>query len=454
LSTPQPEGTRRIIHVSRRAAGESLRAARALGGLDGVRLLGVCEGADGADASEVFDELVYVEDVHDAERLIAAARTLAAKHGPVTQLVTAQETLLEAVARANEALALRGMDVSTVRRALDKSQLKRTLERAGVGTARDCLVTCDEDARRFAREAGYPVVLKPLSGSGGLATWRIRSAEHLELALALMRPSPLKAVLAEECLRGQELCVDTITIANEPRFHSLCLYRPSILEALEDSSVQWTCVMPRDIGGERFRDFIRQGLAATRALAVGDAMTHMEGFLSEDGTCRFTDATLRPAGARIGPMLAFAYDIDPYLAWARAAVDGCFDGPWERRYAVGTIFLRGKGQGTLEHVGGLEEAKRRAGEFFVDSRLPRVGSAKSATYTGDGYITVRHAETRAVEDLLQFIARTVGITYSGSEALSPPNDEALAGQWSRRLGYFDMQLNKPAWEDDPPPKLE
>jgi hypothetical protein len=452
LSTPQPQSTRRIVHVSRRAAGESLRAARALKELEGVTLLGVCEGADGADTSEVFDELVYVEDVHDAERLIAAARTLAARHGAVTQLVTAQETLLEAVARANEALTQRGMDVATVRRALDKSQLKRALERAGVGTARDCLVTCDEDARRFARESGYPLVLKPLSGSGGLATWRIRGAEQLELALALMRPSAEKAVLAEECLRGQELCIDTITIANEPRFHSLCLYRPSILEALEDPRVQWTCVMPRDIGGERFREFIRQGLAATRALAVGSAMTHMEGFLSEDGTCRFTDATLRPAGARIGPMLGFAYDIDPYRAWARAAVDGCFDGPWERRYAVGTIFLRGTGDGTLERVDGLEEAKRRAGEFFVDWRLPRVGSAKSATYTGDGYVTVRHAETRAVEEVLQLISRTVSITYSGSEAPSPPDDEALAGQWSRRLGYFDMQLNKPAWEDDPPLK--
>ena len=450
MSTPQPEPTRRIVHVSRSPVGESLRAARAVRGLDGVRLLGICEGANGAGATEVFAELVCVEDVHDAGRLIAAARLLGERHGPLALLVTAQETLLEAVARANEALALGGMRVATVRRALDKSCLKRILEQAGVRTARDRLVTGGADARRFADEVGYPFVLKPLGGSGGLATWRIRSAEHLEVALTLTRPTPENTVLAEACLRGQELCIDTITIANEPRFYSLCCYRPSILEALEDPQVQWTCVMPRDVGGDGYRDFIRQGLTAVRALAVGNAMTHMEGFLSEDGEVSFTDATLRPAGARIGPMLGFAYDIDPYRAWARAAVDGCFDGPWERRYAVGTVFLRGTGGGMVEHVGGLEAARQRVGEILVDARWPRVGSPKSATYTGDGYVTVRHPETRVVEDVLRSIAQTVRITYSGREAPAPPDGD-VGGLWSQRLGYFDRQLNKPAWEDDPPP---
>ena len=446
MSTTQPEAARRIVHVSRRPTGESLRAARALKELDGVTLLGICEGVDGSGASEVYADLVRVEDVHDAVRLISAARSLGERHGPLTQLVTAQETMLEAVARANEALGLCGMSAATVRRALDKSSLKRTLARAGVMTARDCLVTSEADARRFAGEVGYPVVLKPLGGSGGLATWAVRGAEQLELALGLMRPSPGNAVLAEEYVRGRELCVDTITIENEPRFHSLCCYRPSILEALEDTRVQWTCVMPRDIEGERYRDFIRQGLTAVRALAVGNAMTHMEGFITEDGEAVFTDATLRPAGARIGPMLAFAYDIDPYHAWARAVVDGCFDGPWERRYAVGTVFLRGEGRGTIEHVAGLEAARLHAGECLVDAHWPRVGSTKSATYTGDGYVTVRHRETRAVEEILESVARTVRITYSGSEALP---SEALGEQWSQRLGYFDRQLNRPAWEDEP-----
>ncbi|MDT5063204.1 MAG: hypothetical protein QOH63_3663 [Acidobacteriota bacterium] len=452
MSTPQQETTRRIVHVSLHPTGESLRGAGAIKRLEGVRLLGICEGTPRADAAEVFDELVCVEDAHDASQLIAAARILGEKHGFLEQIVTAQETLLEAVAEANEALALQGMSVATVRRALDKSCLKQILEQAGIKTARDCLITGNREARRFVEEVGFPVVLKPLGGSGGLATWRILSNEQLELALTLMQPTPSKAVLAEDYLQGQELCIDTITIANEPRFHSICCYRPSILEALENPQVQWTCVMPRDISGDQYSDFIRQGLRAVRALAVGNAMTHMEGFLLEDGGLTFIDATLRPAGARIAPMLAFAYDIDPYMAWARVAVDGCFDGPWERKYAVGTIFLRGMGNGAVEHVEGLEAVRQQVGELIAEARLPRVGATKSATYTGDGYITIRHPETRVVEDALQLIARTVRITYSHSE-LAVDSNETLSEQWSQKLGYFDKQLNRPAWDDDSLPGL-
>jgi hypothetical protein len=453
VSLPQQEMTRRrIVFVSQRVTGESLRSAQAVKKLDGIHLLGICDHPPPANAAGVFADLVCVEDTHDAGQLIAAAQKLCEKHGSLTQIVTTQETLLTPVAQATQTLGLRGMSVETVRRALDKSCLKQILEQAGTSTARDQLITSDSEARRFVDRVGFPIVLKPLNGSGGLATWRIRNAEQLELALRLMQPSPESAVLAEDYLNGQELCIDTITIANEPRFYSICCYHPSILEALENKQVQWSCVMPRDIAGGRYRNFIEQGLRAVRALSVGNAMTHMEGFLLEEGRVGFTDATLRPAGARIGPMLAFAYDIDPYLVWARVAVDGCFDGPWERKYAVGTIFLRGLGDGLVEHVHGIESVRWQVGSLVVEARLPRVGAAKSATYTGDGYITVRHPETRVVEVALQLIAQTVRITYSHS-GLPAPSNEATGEQWSERLLYFDKQLNKPAWDDDSQPGL-
>jgi hypothetical protein len=187
-----------------------------------------------------------------------------------------------------------------------------------------------------------------------------------------------------------------------------------------------------------YADFIEQGLKAIRALDVGNAMTHMEGFIDANGEAWFTDATLRPAGARIAPMLAFAYDIDPYHAWARVAVDGCFDGPWERKYAVGTIFLRGVGAGTVQRVEGIERVQREFKDLLVDARWPRLEARKSVTYTGDGFVTVRHRETDAVHDALLEIGRLVDITYSSG---SQPATET----WGSRLQNF-RELNRPAWD--------
>ena len=437
---------RRIVFVSRNMTGESLRHARALKSLDGVYLLGVAEQLPDDHNKQVFEAVAGVRAAHDPNQLIAAAREFTSKHGELERIVTTHELLLEAVAQAGEALGLQGMSASTVRRVLDESCLKPILEQAGIRTARDQVLTDSEEARRFVAEVGLPIVLKPFGGSGGLATWRIRSVEQLELALDLMRPSAENPLLAEEFLHGQELCIDTITIANEPRFYSICYYRPSILEALEDLRIQWSCVMPRDISEDVYREFIERGLAAVRALAVGNAMTHMEGFLVKGGI-RFTDATLRPAGARIGPMLAYAYDINPHVAWARVAVDGCFDGPWERKYAVGTIFLRGLGRGLVEEVHGMESVKSQLDALLVDSQWPRVGAAKALTYTGDGYITVRHPETHVVEDALDFIARTIQIKYSQPESPALPGEFA-SEQWKERLQYAEKQLYKPPWEND------
>ncbi|HEY0725520.1 MAG TPA: hypothetical protein VGD41_16285, partial [Pyrinomonadaceae bacterium] len=338
-------------------------------------------------------------------------------------------------------LGLEGMSVAIVQRALDKSSLIATLKKAGIDTARSRVCTNEAEARCFTTQSDYPVVLKPLNGSGGLATWSIHDDEQLDLALELTNPSRAHPMLIEECLSGEELCLDTITIANEPRFHSICCYRPSILEALEDPSIQWRCVMPRDIEDERYQQFIAQGRAAVLALSVGNAMTHMEGFLLDDARIAFTDATLRPAGARIAPMLAYAYDIDPYFVWARATLDGCFDGPWTRQFAVGTVFLRGAGSGTIESVNGLEVVERELGETIVDSRLPRAGALKASTYTGDGYITVRHPETNVVEEALDFISQTIRINYE-----NPVPSATLRDEWSKRLQY--NQLYKPAWEID------
>ena len=425
--------TRRVVFVCPAATGESLRTADAISKLDGVTLLGICE-----DPATVSADFIRVSNVHDAAQLIGAAHELAERHGALNHIVTAQETLLGPVAQAREALNLPGMSFDTVCQTLDKSLLKQTLRNAGISTPADRIVFTIKDAIRFISENGFPIMLKPLSGSGALATLLIKTAVELDHALELMQPSIDHPVLAETYLHAQELCIDTITIDDEPQLYSICCYYPSILEALDHPETQWTCVMPREVDTGVYAEFIEQGLAAVRALSVGNSMTHMEGFVNAAGkVLGFTDATLRPAGARIGPMLGFAYDIDPYRAWARVAIDGCYDGPWERKYSAGTIFLRGAGSGLVECVEGIEEVNAELRDLIVDVSWPKIGARKSDTYTGDGYITVRHQDTDRVKTALAFVDHSTHIHYTSTESAQPDRSE-------RFRNY--KELNKPAWE--------
>ncbi|HEX3248563.1 MAG TPA: hypothetical protein VHS05_03980 [Pyrinomonadaceae bacterium] len=424
--------SRRIVFVCHTAAGESMRSAHAIAKLDDVELLGISQGPVSAECRELFVEMRSVSDVHDTEQLIAAARA----YGNLHKIVTAQETLLLPVAEANEGLSLEAMSSETVKRTLDKSQLKTTLKRAGIKTPRDQIVTTAGDAQNFASEVGFPIVVKPAGGSGALTTFLTHNEAQLAHVVRLIQPSPTNAVIAEAFVSGQELCFDTITIDNEPQFYSLCEYDPPIIDALQDLERQWRCVMPREIDNG-YRDFIAQGLAAVRALKVGNAMTHMEGFVNGG----FIDATLRPAGARIAPMFGFACDVDPHHVWARVVVDGCFDGPLERKYAVGTIFLRGPGSGVIERVAGIDSIYEKLDEVIIEAHWPKAGAHKSATYTGDGYVTIRHADDSVVHDALELIDRTITIAYTGPD--SPfQNPEAL---WAERLHNY-KSLNKPAWE--------
>ena len=60
-------------------------------------------------------------------------------------------------------------------------------------------------------------------------------------------------------------------------------------------------------------------------------------------------------------MTGLAHDVDLFRAWGRAVVDGKFDGQWERKYAVGTAFLRGMGRGRIVGVTGVAECQRQLG---------------------------------------------------------------------------------------------
>jgi hypothetical protein len=230
------------------------------------------------------------------------------------------------------------------------------------------------------------MVLKPRAGMGGKSTFRMRSLPELLSAIEGLGVSAERAVLAEEFLRGREFSFETITVGGKVQVHSISHYLPTCLDAIENPWIQWCCMLPRDISSSDYDGARKIGWGAISALGLQDGMTHMEWFQRPDGSLAIGEIAQRPPGANISIMTGIAHDVDLYRAWVRAVVDGQFDGPWERKYAVGSAFLRGVGRGRVAAVTGIREVHQAVGKWVVEAKLPTVGAPKSDSYEGDGYV--------------------------------------------------------------------
>jgi formate-dependent phosphoribosylglycinamide formyltransferase (GAR transformylase) len=390
----------------------TLRFARAAARLDDVRLLGLVQEAPrGADA-RLFDDVEVVGDGLDPDQLIAGARRLAARHGTIHRVLGILEALQVQLGQVRTALGIHGTDAGTADLFRDKARMKDELRRHGLPCARHRLIRTWADAEDFVAEVGLPLVLKPPAGMGCKSTWRIRTHDELRAALRALHASPERPALAEEFLRGREYSFETITIGGEVRFQSVSRYYPTPLEVMETPWIQWVVVLPRVIDGPELDDARAMGVRAVKALGLETGFTHMEWFRRDDGSLAIGEIAARPPGAHIVLANGYAHDADLYRAWARAVVDDAFDGPFERRYAVGVAYLRGVGRGRVSAVRGVERANAAVGRLVVESRLPTVGAPRSDSYEGDGYVVVRDPDVEVVKQAMATIIETIQIEYA------------------------------------------
>jgi len=389
----------------------TVRFVEAAAALPGTRLALVsCEPADRLPP-QLKDTLAghwRIDDPLDAGQIAWAVEGLGAQLGPVQRLLAVLEQLQVPLAQVREHLGIPGMDAATARNFRDKDQMKTVLRAAGVPCARHRLADSAAAAADFAREVGFPLVVKPPAGAGAKSTFRLDGPGDLDAWLEVAPPAPDRPALIEEFLTGEEGSYDSVMIDGEIVWDSVSNYLPTPLEVLRNPWMQWVVLLPRDISGPGYAGIRQVAPLALRALGLSTGLTHMEWFRRPDGSVAVSEVGARPPGAQITSMLCFAHDFDLYRAWARLMVDGAFSPP-VRQWAAGTVYLRGQGSGVVQAVHGLDRLPSDVADLVVDSRLPSPGQPSSGSYEGDGYITVRDRDTGVVTAALKDILTTVRV---------------------------------------------
>jgi hypothetical protein len=388
-----------VVFVAPYFLEATLRFIDAVARLDGVRL--------GLVSTDPLEKLPIgirrrlhahwrIDDCLDVEQVIGAVHGLEGGLGRPARLIGTLEELQEPLAVARERLGIEGLSSAAAANFRDKSRMKDVLAARGLPCARHRLVAAVGEARDFAGEVGFPLVVKPPAGAGARNTFRVDDAAQLEATLAAQPPSPRAPVLLEEFVAGEEHSFDAVVVDGQPAWHSISRYLPGPLEVLRTDWIQWCVVLPRDIDGPEYAPIRQAGFAALGALGMSTGFAHMEWFRRDHGGIAISEVGARPPGAQFTSLLSYAHDVDFYRLWALLAALGRFDPP-PRRYAVGCAYLRGQGPGRVRGVHGLDAVARDVGSLVVEARLPQPGQAKSATYEGEGYVILRHPDTEVVE---------------------------------------------------------
>lgn len=349
-----------------------------------------------------------IDDGLDPGQIVAAVRGLSGQLGPVRRVIGVLEQLQVQLAQVREHLGIPGLAVASAHNCRDKAQMKSVWRAAGIPCARHRLADTRQAAEDFAAEVGFPIVVKPPAGAGAKSTFRLDGPDDLRVWLDSAPPSPDRTAMMEEFLTGDEGSFDSVLVDGQLVWHSISHYLPTPLEVLRNPWIQWTVLFPRHIDGPAY-DGLRDVVpAALRALGLRTGFTHLEWFRRPDGAVAVSEVAVRPPGAQISSMLNFAHDFDLYRAWAHLQVFDEFDPP-ARKWAVGTAFLRGQGSGRIVAVHGLEELQRDLGQLVVDVSLPQRGRLTTGIYEGDGFVTVRHADTAVVVEALRRLVTDVRV---------------------------------------------
>ncbi len=355
-----------------------------------------------------------VSSVTDVEAMTYAVRWVQDKLW-VDRLEATVEAHTMAAAQVREACTIPGTSVRTAWLCRDKPSMKEALRAAGVPTAASAAVASAEEARAFAGQVGFPLILKPRSGAGASGTVRVDDLPGLEHALGVFGGQEATSIAVEEFIDGHEGFYDTITVNGQVALDFVSHYYPNVLAAMR---ARW--ISPQFVSTNRidtapeYAELRDMGQRVITALGIETSATHMEWFFGPKGL-KFSEIGCRPPGVGAWDLYSAGNEIDLYREWANAIVDGATHSVPSRRYASGIVALRPDRDGAISGYSGLDDLQQRCGEWVIDAHLPPAGTATQgveAGYMANAYVRMRHPDYDTLRGMLDAVGRTAHVYAS------------------------------------------
>ena len=329
----------------------------------------------------------------------------------VDRLEATVEAHIMAAAKAREAAGIPGTSVRTAYLCRDKPAMKEALREAGIPCAQSTRANEPEDAREFAQQVGYPLIIKPPAGAGASGTWKVRDDRELEKVIWECGLADGAEVAIEEFIEGHEGYLDTLTIGGEVAHEFITHYYPNVLVAMRERWISPQMVTTNRIEAPGYEELREMACEVIRVLDIGTSATHMEWFASSRGL-RFSEIGCRPPGVGQWDVYNAANEFDIYFEWAHALAHGSTHTRPSRRYAAGMIALRPERDGRISGYSGVDTILDRYGDCIVAGHLPDVGTPTQpveAGYMANAWLRMRHPDYDQLRAILDDVGETIRV---------------------------------------------
>ena len=355
-------------------------------------------------------EYVQVRSVVDETSLLEAVRAVQSALW-VDRLEATVEAHVLVAATVREAAGIPGTSAQTAYLCRDKPAMKDALRQAGIPCARSTRARTSQDARAFAAEVGYPLIVKPPAGAGAAATYRVRDGDELERVIGESGLADGHEVAIEEFIHGHEGYLDTLTVNGEVTHEFITHYYPNVLEAMRQRWISPQMVTTNRIDAPGYLELREMARKVIHIMNLDTSATHMEWFSGPKGLM-FSEIGCRPPGVGQWDVYNAANEFDLYFEWAHAIVHGSIHARPSRRYAAGMIALRPQCDGRITGYSGLDEINEQFGDCIVAAHLPDAGTPTQPIeggYMANAWMRMRHPDYDELRRIMNKVGETITV---------------------------------------------
>lgn len=373
---------------------------------NGVTVLGIGDSDyDSLDErlKSSLTEYYRVGNMEDYDQMLRAVAFFTFKYGKIDWIESNNEYWLKQDARLRTDFHITtGADSSDILRYKSKSAMKPYYEAAGIPTARCHKITTKENAERFLKQVGYPIIVKPDEGVGACDTYKLSNQTDLDRFFDALPQMPY---VMEEFITGDICSYDAICDdRGNPLFESMTVWPPSIMDIVneqKDLAYYTAAEIPEQLK--------ERGRAALKAFAVKSRFVHLEFFrltkprkgLGEIGEFVGLEVNMRPAGGYTPDMMNYAHSLDVYQIWADMVTENrrIFPEPSEHHFCV---YASRRDIYTYRHS--HEEILEKYGQQIVMcERMPDM----NAPQMGNQMYTAHAATQQDVDEFIRFVHEKV-----------------------------------------------